>query len=411
VLSVLRLRGVAYLLSTSLIGRLPSGMALVALVRLVRDQGGSYGTASVLTSVYVLAGTAGQPLLGRAIDRTGRPRLVLLASAVVATLTLTGLAFWAVSIPALGLALSFASGFTAPPLEACLRSLWVGLMEPGRQLHQALSLDAAAQEIMFVCAPLISAVGIIAFGTQGNILFMAALGLLGAVLFTTHGLLASREVPAPPVEGHSSPIRSAWFRRLLVALVLAGTPIGVILITSAAFGESIGSPAFGAWALALNAAGGFTGAVLVARHPFAAPAHRVIRWVTASLALLYLPTAFGQAPPGLWLVFAYVGGLSLPPLLTQVFSHLAHTAPASQLNEANAWVLSALTVGISAGTLSAGLVINASRTVPAGVTWAVLMGSVLGLVGALVARPAALAPGDPLSTREPGRRPRPPVAS
>ena len=120
VLSVLRLRGVAYLLATSLVGRLPSGMALVALVRLARDQGGSYGSASLLVSVYVLAGTAGQPLLGRAIDRTGRPRLVLLGSAVVATLTLAGLAFWAVAVPALGMALSFGAGFTAPPLEACL---------------------------------------------------------------------------------------------------------------------------------------------------------------------------------------------------------------------------------------------------------------------------------------------------
>jgi predicted MFS family arabinose efflux permease len=391
VLSVLRIRGVAYLLTTSLVGRLPSGMALVALVRLVRDQGGSYATASLLTSMYVVAGTAGQPLLGRAIDRTGRPRLVLMASAVVATAALCALAYTAVSIPALGIALSLAAGFTAPPLEACLRSLWVRIMEPGSQLHQALSLDAAAQEIMFVSAPLISAVGILAFGAQGNVLFMAGMGLVGTVLFTTHALLADVDVPAPPAEGHSSPIRQPWFRWLLAALLFGGTPIGVILITSAAFGESLGRPAFGAWALAFNAAGSFTGALLVSRFPFAAPPYRVIRWMTVILALLYLPTAISHAPGWLWLVFAFTGGLSLPPLLTQVFSYIAHTAPAAQLNEANAWVLSAFTVGISAGTLLAGLVINQASGVPAGITRAVVLGSALGLIGAAAARPGRLA--------------------
>ena len=391
-LSVLRLRGVAYLLATSLVGRLPSGMALVALVRLVRDQGGSYGSASLLTSVYVLAGTAGQPLLGRLIDRTGRPRPVLLTAALVATVSLCGLAAWAVAHPMIGLVLGFAAGFAAPPLEACLRSLWARIMEPDTQLHAALSLDAAAQEIMFVSAPLISAVGIVAFGARGNILFMAALGLLGAVLFAAHGFLAAGEVPAAPAEGHGSPIDLAWFRRLLIVLVFAGIPIGVILITSAAFAESIGLTSFGAWALALNAAGSFTGAVLVARHPFRAAPHRMIPRLALALTLLYLPTGLSQAPAWLWLGFAFLGGLSLPPLLTQVFSHLARTAPARQLNEANAWVLSAFTVGISAGTLIAGLAVGGAPTVASGITRAVVAGSVLGLVGAVAARPSRLRP-------------------
>ena len=121
--------------------------------------------------------------------------------------------------------------------------------------------------------------------------------------------------------------------------------------------------------------------------------------MTASLALLYLPTAFSQAPGWLWLLFAFLGGLSLPPLLTQVFSHVARTTPARQLNEANAWVLSAFTVGISAGTLIAGLAVGGAPSVTTGITRAVVAGSVLGLVGAAAARPFGLRPSGPAPER------------
>lgn len=390
VLSVLRVRGAAYLVVTALVGRLPTGMAIVALVRLVRDQGGDYGHASLLTSLYVLAGTVGQPALSRAIDRTGRPRLILIGSSVTSTACFVGLAFWAVSLPVLGVFLGATAGLATPPLESCMRTLWVRIMEPGAQLHAAFSLDAAAQEVMFVLAPLITAIGITVFGAAGNVLFMAGLGLAGTAAFAAHRLLGRAAPAGALADGHRSPLRLRPFRRVLVSLVCAGTPIGVVIITSAAFGEHVGSPNFGAWALALNAAGSFTGAVAVARHPFAQPPHRVIRWTIVSLAVLYLPTALSTAPPAVWILFAFLGGLSLPPMLTQVFAESARIVPENQLNEANAWVVSAMTVGVSAGTLLAGLVIESSETVTSGITIAVFAAAAVTLLGAALARPAVL---------------------
>jgi MFS family permease len=360
-------------------------MSALAIVRLVRDQGGEFGTASLLTSVYVIVGTVGQPALSRLIDRTGRSRPILIGSAAIATLALVGLAQVAVTIPLLGVLLAATAGFMTPPLESCLRSLWVRIMTPGPQLHAAYSLDAGAQEIMFVIAPLLTALGILVFGPQGNIVFMAALGLAGTVAFALHGRLRRVEIEQHPIgHRHGSPMTSAPFRRLIVALFAVGLPVGVLTITATGFGELVHANSVSSVALAVNAAGALTGAVVTARWPFRMPPARAIRPIAAALAVLYLPMAFIHAPTAVWLVFSYLAGLSLPPLLTQVFAQTPKVVPETQLNEANAWVISAFALGIAAGTLVAGY---CAQALPggAGLSLAIGIGSAVALVGALVA--------------------------
>lgn len=76
----------------AIIGRLPTAMAALALVRLVIDAGGDFAYASLLTAVYVVGGMIGQPLLARAVDRFGRPRLVVLAAAFIASVSFVAIA-------------------------------------------------------------------------------------------------------------------------------------------------------------------------------------------------------------------------------------------------------------------------------------------------------------------------------
>jgi MFS family permease len=389
-IAALRVRGAAYLLATALIGRLPTGMSALAIVRLVRDQGGDFGTASLLTAVYVVLGTVGQPLLSRAIDRTGRARPILVGSAAISTLAFVGLAELAVTLPIVGVAFAAVAGLFTPPLESCLRSLWSRMMQPGTQLHAAFSVDAAAQELMFVAAPLLTALGILVFGVKGNVVFLAGLGLIGALAFALNGRLARGPAVAPPHDTrHGSPLSSAPFVRVTIALAAMGVPIGVLTISATGFGELAHVPSASAWGLAANAAGAMTGALIIAHRPFAAPPSRAIRRVGIALAVLYLPTAFVQLPIAAWLPIAFVAGLSLPPLLTQVFAQTPRIVPDTQLNEANAWVISAFTLGIAAGTLLAGYV-AAALPGGAGLGLAVVLSSAIALLGALAADPSKL---------------------
>ncbi len=62
----------------SIIARLPSGMAALALVLLVRGGGASYGEAGLVAAAYGIAVAVGAPYGGRQVDRRGA-RLVLAA--------------------------------------------------------------------------------------------------------------------------------------------------------------------------------------------------------------------------------------------------------------------------------------------------------------------------------------------
>lgn len=389
-IEALRVRGATFLLVTGLVGRLPQAMTALAIVRLVRDQGGDFASAAFLTALCVVAATVGQPILGRLLDRTGRPRAVLLSSAIASTIALVGLAYSAVSLPALGVMCAIVAGLATPPLESCLRSLWTSMMTPGEQLHSAFSVDAAAQEVLFVTGPLVTALGILIFGAQGNIVVMAALTITGTVLFSLHPLTARRAVVEPEHNTTGSPLGLASFRRLVGFQLAIGFPIGVLTISATTFAEVVEIPALAAWALSVNSLGALTGAILIGRRPLTRPPHVVIRRFGALLALLYLGTALATLPVALWLCTAFIAGVMLPIVLTQVFHQTERSVPKSQLNEANSWVISAFTLGVAGGTLLAGVIVGPTPT-GWGIAIGVTLGSAIALIGSLTASPKALA--------------------
>src|SRR4051812_41626200 len=85
---VLRVPYARRLLAGTLIGRLPTAMAPLALLVVTADDHG-YGTASALAAVYLLASAVGGPLSGRLADRCGQT-LPFTAGAALSTLALVG---------------------------------------------------------------------------------------------------------------------------------------------------------------------------------------------------------------------------------------------------------------------------------------------------------------------------------
>lgn len=386
--TVLRRDGVRYLLLTSFVGRLPTSMSALALVRLVVDHGGSYGFASVLSSAYILAGMAGQPLLARAVDRSGRRRRVLLAGSLVATVAFVATAFL-VGSPALALVAVTIAGLATPPIESTLRSLWTTLFDSPPELRSAYAVDAAVQEVGFVVGPLVTALGIALFRADGNVVLMALIGLVGGTLFAAHDRLRRVEVaPRAPGEHHGSPLASPAFRRLLVTVMGVAVPVGTLAVLATAYADAQDRPGLGPWAVALNATGALAGALLMARFPLRTTAARALRPIAAALGVLYLPLALWALPPAGWLAAALLSGLALPPLLTQVFAQTPLAVRDHHANEANAWVVSAFAIGATGGTLLAGFAIEAYDVRGIGV--AVGIGAAVAVLAAAAARPDAV---------------------
>jgi predicted MFS family arabinose efflux permease len=368
-------------------------MAALALVQLVRSTSGDFGFAGLITAVYVVAGAVGQPLLGRLIDRLGQVA-VLTVSGILSFLAFTGMALTLDPLPGLAVALAAAAGVFTPPLEPALRALWPRLVAPGPQLKAAFSLDAGAQEIIFILGPLLTVAGIAVFGPVGNLLFAGGLGLIGALAFVLNPAPRAASVerrsgvgirPGGSVRpGIRSPILIPAIARVAVFTFGIGVPVGALTIVATASEAARTADGLAGWILAVNALGALVGATVVGIRPLGSTPARLLAACGVLLALGYLPLAATALPTWAYVIAAGVSGLMLPPTLGQVFERIAQLSPTEALTEANGWVVSAMTLGVGAGTLAAGALVGATGT--SAVTWIVLGASALTALLSLSAR-------------------------
>ncbi|MFG6445851.1 MFS transporter [Microbacterium sp. P07] len=389
VIFVLRTRHTGYLLFTSLLGRLPGAMAALAIVQLVRSTSGDFAFAGLITAVYVVAGAVGQPLLSRIIDRFGQVA-VLTVSGILSFLAFTGMALTLDPAPGAAVALAAAAGIFTPPLEPSLRALWPRLVSPGPQLKAAFSLDAGAQEIIFILGPLLTVAGIAVFGPIGNLLFAGALGLIGALAFIVNpaprAASAKRGSDVAARRSIRSPILIPAVARLAVFTFGIGVPVGALTIVATASEAARADAGLAGWILAVNAVGALIGATVVGMRPLGSTPERLLTLCGTLLAVGYLPLAVTALPTWAYVVAAGISGLMLPPTLGQAFERISQLSPDGALTEANGWVVSAMTLGVGAGTLVAGVIVGASGT--SAVMWIVLGASAVTALLSLAALPS-----------------------
>ncbi|MEU6041006.1 MFS transporter [Actinomadura sp. NPDC047616] len=350
-LGLLRTRYAARLLGGTLLGRLPNGMGVLAVVLHVRDEGGGYPLAGTLAGVFGLAMAAGQPVLGRAMDRYGQPR-VLVPAAVLSAAGFTLLA--AVGAEPLPVAVGavILAGFATPPLEAGLRALWTSVLPGPAQVQAAYALDAAAQEILFTAGPLL-VVAAAAISTEAALLLTGTLGIAGTLVVTLSRPSRRWRGEARAADW-AGPLRSGGLRVLLLALACAGIALGVYAVAVVAYAEREGNDAASGLLLAAMAAGALTGGLVYGARQWRGEPHVRMQWLMGALAAGYLPLVWAPVLP-LMTALAFLSGVFLAPMLACAFSLVDRLAPAGTVTEAFAWVVAAFGVGNSVGSAVAGL--------------------------------------------------------
>ncbi|GAA2712820.1 MULTISPECIES: MFS transporter [Streptomyces] len=352
---MLKTRHAARLLTGTLVGRLPNATAALAIVLFVRAEGGSYTLASVLSAVYGVANAVGQPLLGRAVDLHGQPR-VLLPSALLAALGMS--LFAAVGLEPLPVvyAAVIVAGFFTPPLEGGLRALWPSVLKSQDRIHAAYSLDAIAQEVMYVVGPLLITWLVSCWSEAGALYVINALGALGALAVVTSP--PSRQWRSEPRDAHwLGALRSRGLLVLLGTFFFIGSALGSIAVAAVAYGDAHHNGDAAGWILSALGVGALIGGTVYGAREWPGSPEQRLRVLVTGLAAGYVPLLL---MPGVWpmVVLAGVAGVFLAPCLACAFVVVDRHALRGTVTEAFSWLVTSFGVGAAIGTAVAGPVLQ-----------------------------------------------------
>lgn len=378
-LEILRTRGVAVLVVSTLLGRMPVGINGLAVLLYVQGATDSFGSAGLVAGALALGSALGAPLQGRVVDRYGPTYLVPLATVHAAGLLLV----WALGaagapIPALAAAAAIAGGGT-PPTSSVLRSRWPYVLGSNpRLLTGAYALDSVMIELIFVVGPLIVAAIVTAVGAQAALAVSAAIGFGGTVAF----VVALRGHPGPEPDRRRpafgiGPLASPGLRTLVIASLPVGFCLGTIEVVLPAFSAAEGDPALGGVLLAVwCAASGISGLLYGAR-PTRMPLTEQHLRFAALLPLASLPMVFAGSP-AVMAALVVIAGAPMAPLIASRNQLVSDVAPQGTAAEAFTWPLTALITGVSLGVAVAG-----SLSEESGWTAAMLAGVAVAGAGAV----------------------------
>ncbi|WP_046498808.1 MFS transporter [Streptomyces odonnellii] len=348
---ILKAPHAARLLTGTLVGRLPNATGPIAIVMLVRAGDGSYSLAGALAAVYGVANAIGQPLLGRAVDLYGQPR-VQLPAAVVSALGAVLLVVAGTGSTLLAYAAVAVAGLFTPPLEGGLRALWPNVLGGEERVHRAYAMDAVAQEIMFTVGPLLVTLLVALWSPAAALLVINAIGVLGALSVVVSA--PSRAWRSAPREAHwLGALRSPGLLALLGSFLFVGIALGSITVAGVAYADDHGRESVYGWLMAALGLGALIGGSVYGARQWAAAPERRLRAIVALLALCYLPLTLTPGVPAMT-VLAAVSGVFLAPAIACAFIVVDRHAPRGTVTEAFSWLVTTIGVGSALGTAAAG---------------------------------------------------------
>jgi MFS family permease len=356
--ALFRVAHVRRLVLSGMLARLPMGMIGLALLLLVRENGGSYAAAGLVSGAYFVATAIGAPISGRLVDRRGQSR-ILRSRAVIFPSLLVGVCLLALLDAPLALigAAAAAAGALMPPVGASLRSLWPRMFGDAELRAAAYALEASLQEITFVVGPLLVALLTAAFSPAVALGVAAVAGGVGTML-----IALSEPVRAwrPDEERRTASIlgalESRGVRTIIGLSACLGLGFGGTEVGFPAFAERHGGAEFGSIPLSLFAGGSLVGG-LVAGARVTLPPLRLLRVSAVLLAFGLALPLLGWSLPSM-AVLAFLAGLAIAPVVMSAYGLVDAVAARGTAAEAFSWITTAVFAGFSVGMALGGTLID-----------------------------------------------------
>lgn len=357
-IDILRLPGAWQFSSAAAIMRLPMSMFSIAMILIVLDAYDTYTLAGAVAATQVMALSLAAPILSRWVDRYGQRRVMLPAmlvtSAALAAFIL--LTWWRAPIWIVFLVAAIQGASWGAP-GALVRSRWAKVVTTPDQLNTAYALVAAVDEVAYITGPVMATVlGTLIFPSAGFIVAIVLI-LAGAAGFFSQ--TSSEPEPIVPQEHESQ--RSVITYPVVVVLALtyigAGAMFGATDVAVVAFTDELGIQWMSGVLLGIFAFGSLIAALVYGARSWATPLWKL--FAVGIVALAVGTSTFLLASNVALLALAMVlTGLTIAPTMTNVNMLIARAVPSSQLTEGLTWMSTAMNIGVSAGSMLGGVVID-----------------------------------------------------
>ncbi|MEY9952904.1 MFS transporter [Leifsonia sp. EB34] len=368
--SLLKTPGVARIIAAQLTARFPFGMLSLAFLLHIERIHHSYGAAGLVLGAMSIGQAIAGPMTSRLMGVLGM-RTVLWTTLALCSAAVAAIGLFVMPIP-LTMTVAFVAGLCMPPIQPAVRTIYPKMVN-SRQLTPLFSLDASAQEIIWIAGPVAITFVSTQIGTVEGILMSVAIMLLGGAWFISSPEVGRVRIP-----------RSK--RRFGVVLtrppVLLATVVGFLLIGSCAaveagvvanFGD--GSP-FAGIVLAIWSLGSLVGGLAFGHipiGPWATARRMLIVFVGVVISSFMLWSWWGLS------LALIVAGLGIAPALAVLFAIVSASVKFSDTAEAYGWVGTGQLIGAALGSALAGFLIDSQGAV--GAFW---VAAAFALVGFLV---------------------------
>jgi MFS family permease len=370
---LLRAPSVAWLLATSLLGRLPFGMVGLAVLLAVTQGTGSYGRAGLVTAAYVVGSGLAQPFVGRAMDRRGRRGVLVPVACANAVLLITlalsiGAPIWAL------LAVAVLAGATQPPLAAAVRSLWP-LLLTGPRRASVFALEATMQELTFIAGPALVAGLAVLWGPRVALATVGVIALVGTLGFVRDPAVATVAAAQPEHPHRGGALRSVPLRRLMAVALSIVAALSMVDLGVVAFVSGRTASASAGLALAVWSAGSLVGGLAYGARRATKP--WPLGWMVLAVSVHFAVLALATSTAVL-VGLLFLGGTTVAPTLARLYSEVGESVPERVAAEAFSWVATSMLAGSSIGSAVGGWTVDLSSA-----RWCFLVAAMLTTLGSL----------------------------
>lgn len=336
-------------MTAQLVARLPNGMLSLAYLLHIEHITNSYGAAGLVLAATSIGQAVAGPLTSRWMGVWGMRRVLLLTMIVCAAAVGTIAIAPPLPLP-LYMVLGLLGGLSTPPIQPAVRTIYPTMVN-SRQLTPLFSLDASAQEVIWVVGPVLTTF----IATQVS----TVLAILVALTFLLGGgiwFIASPEIGR---------VRLPRSKRNLGAVlakpaVLLATVTGFLLIGACASIEAGVVSTFGNHSsgsgivLAIFAIGSLIGGLSFGHLPIGP-------WAMARrIFVVFIGMALAAFSLNFWwlAVTLLIAGIGIAPALAVMFAIVSASVRFSETAEAYGWVGTGQLIGAALGSAVAGFLID-----------------------------------------------------